>query len=250
MTRHALGCALAFLLFTPGWGNEGQQTDPVDPSTQLHPEVTGPVSEQETREPAIEPLGEDRYKIGSVLLDRPAGEIRFPGAIAIREGALEYLACAPNGKLYESLLRADVNPYNLQLALLLLGLQPKNNLTYQGDPTTPAGDPVTILVAWKTEEGSALHRVEDLLWARFKKKTMGRTDWVFSGSMFAEGVFAASVNKSLIALFNDPTAILNNPLPTGADDTAYVAHTEALPPVDTVVEIILRAEKKRKGGAP
>ena len=49
------------------------------------------------------------------------------------------------------------------------------------------------------------------------------------------------VTKSLVAVYNDPAAILNNPLPTGGDDTAYMVNTERLPPVDTEVEIIVRA---------
>jgi len=203
---------------------------------------------EDAKPPAIEPLGGDRYKIGSVTVDRPAREVRLPGAVALREGMLEYFACAPSGKLYESLLRVDVDPYNLQVALLLIGLQPVNNLTYQGDAARPAGDPVTIEVSWRTQQGSVSHRAEDLLWQPSRKRAMEKTSWVFSGSQFVDGVFAASGTKSVIALFNDPTAILNNPLPSGADDTAYVANTEVLPPVGTEVEIVIRGAGK--GGGP
>jgi len=190
--------------------------------------------------PSIEPLGEDRYRICDLVLDRKAGEVRVSGAIAVREGPLEYLICAPEGKLYESLLRADVDPYHLHLALLLIGLQPKNNLEFQGDPATPEGDPLGIFVSWKAGDERVTHRADELLWEPYNEKAMTRTDWVFTGSMFADGAFAASINKSIVAVYNDPVAIINNPLATGADDTSYSAHTAALPEVGTEVEIVFR----------
>lgn len=240
----ALCSVILGLLAAPGWVRAGPPTDPsTSPPYQqpVYPQVTGELPPEEAKQPAIEPMGKDRYRIGTLIVDRPAREVRFPGAVALREGTLEYLACAPRGKLYESLLRADVDPYSLQLGLLLIGLRPENNLGYQGDPSKPAGDPVNLLVSWQTAQGRVSHRAEKLVWQPGRQRTMQETSWVFSGSQFAQGVFAASVSGSVVALYNDPTAILNNPLPTGGDDTSYLAHTEVLPPVGTEVEIVLRA---------
>jgi hypothetical protein len=189
----------------------------------------------------IEPLGDNRYRIGTLMLDQRKREIRFPGAFVQREVPLEYLICAPGGKLYESLLRADVNPYNLQLALLLLGLEPRNNLEIQGDAVQATGDPVTILVSWDSETGEVTRRAETLLWQPANERSMEETSWVFSGSEIIDGVFRALVDRSLVAVYNDPSAIINNPLPTGADDTSYVPNRDLVPPIGTQVEIILKA---------
>jgi hypothetical protein len=189
----------------------------------------------------IEPLGGNRFRIGAVTVDRRTREIRLPGVVALRQGALEYLACAPGGKLYESLLRFDVDPYHLHLALLLIGLQPLNNLKLQGDSTKAEGDPVTISVAWQSDKGPVSQRAEALVWDIRGQKQMAQTSWMFTGSVFNEGLFAASLSKSLAALYNDPTAILNQPLPTAGDDTAYAARTEVLPLVGTAVEVTIRA---------
>jgi hypothetical protein len=219
----------------------GQQPEPAPGSPEeLPPELTGDYSHIRAEAP-IEPLGEDRYRIGTLILDRVAREIRFPGAIALREGPLEYLACSPRGKLYESLLRGDVDPYHLHVALLMMGLVPENNLEFQGDATPPGGDPVVVEVAWQVGEERVVHRAEDLIGRHAREGTMERTPWVFSGSQLVDGIFAASMHRSLIAVYSDPDAILNNPLPTAADDTFYVPHTASLPPVGTEVEIILRA---------
>lgn len=194
-----------------------------------------------TTPPAIEPLGNDRFRIGAITVDRKLRELRFPGLLSLAKGTLEYVVCAPGGKLYESLLQGNVDPYHLQLALLLIGLEPTNNLEFQGDPKPATGSPVSITLSWVGREGRVSHRAEELVRGLSTGKPMPRIDWVFSGSYFSNGIFAASVNKSLVAVYNDPSAILNNPLPTGGDDNAYEVMTSAVPPVGTEVEIVLRA---------
>ena len=131
----------------------------------------------------------------------------------------------------------------------MIGLQPKNNLEYQGDPATPEGDPLAIFVSWRSGEEQVTHRAEELLWEPYNEKVMTRTDWVFTGSMFADGAFAASINKSIVAVYNDPVAIINNPLATGADDTSYSAHSKALPESGTEVEIIFRVVGSENEGS-
>ena len=69
---------------------------------------------------------------------------------------------------------------------------------------------------------------------------MTRTPWVFSGSCFINGKFVAGIEESYITTFHDPNTIIDNPLPTGADDTLYEANKTILPPENTpvVVELI------------
>jgi hypothetical protein len=231
---------LGALVALPGLGQPA-------PPVQSPPPTQGPQPQgAAAAQPEVAPLGDDRFRIGQVVLDRVKREVRFPGAVTLHEGTLEYLACAPSGKLYESLLRADVDPYHLQLALLLIGLEPRNNLRRQGDEATPLGDPLTIHVAWETAGGRVERRAESLVRQHYASdKTMTETEWVFTGSLFHDGVFAASVNRSLIAVYNDPTAIVNNPQRGGSDDTFYVPNASALPALGTVVEIILRAVPER-----
>ena len=77
--------------------------------------------------------------MGKALVDTRARTVTCPGRINMDEGAIEYLAVAPRGKTHESLLLIDARPLHLQLALLLLGLEPKNVLERQGDKATPQG---------------------------------------------------------------------------------------------------------------
>ena len=100
---------------------------------------------QKEKEPSVVKLRDGIYKIGPILLDRNKDEVSLNGEVNMRKGLIEYLACARRGKLHESVLVLDVEPYQLQVALLLLGLEPRGNLEYQGDPRTPQGDSVEVL---------------------------------------------------------------------------------------------------------
>jgi hypothetical protein len=194
----------------------------------------------------IQQIGPDKYKIGSVILNKNKREIYISGSINMQSGLVEYLACHEEvGKLHESVLKLEAKPYDIQIALLLLGFKNKNNLKFQGDSTIPEGDPLDIFVEWKlTDKAKKRVRAEELVFDQQKKKTMEKTHWVFTGSQIVDGQFMADTDGSIIATFRDPLAIINNPLPTGADDTIYVSNEKLLPPKDTHILLILKAAEK------
>jgi hypothetical protein len=157
------------------------------------------------------------------------------------------LAVAPGGKTDESVLVLDVQPLHLQLALLLFGLDYGQNLGFQGDSAMPVGDRVKIQVNWTNPKGkqvtkSASEIVRDLR----TNKAMKSTVWVFTGSTMNQGYFTADMDGSIIAVYNDPVAILNNPLEGRADDTVYGSNKDTLPPPGTKVTMIIRALQREK----
>ena len=107
---------------------------------------------------------------------------------------------------------------------------------------------MTILISWEVDGEQVQYRAEELIWNRAREAPIGPTHWVFTGSLFMDGIFMATVEKSLAAVYNDPAAILNIPLPEGADDTSFVAREGPVPPVDTVIEVILRAVETKASG--
>lgn len=194
-----------------------------------------------SRPPAIEQITEHTYRVGAALVDTKDRTITCPGEINMDEGAIEYLAVAPGGKTHESLLRIDVRPLHLQLALLMLDLEPKNVLTQQGDRNTPQGDPVELRIRWKDREGQTHDmRAEELVLDGAPNKTMPRHDWVFTGSRILKQGFQADLEKSLVAVWHDPAAILDNPLPGGGDN-AYLVDPARTPRRGTHIELILHA---------
>ena len=192
--------------------------------------------------PPVERITENVYRIGSALVDTAARTIVCPAEINMDEGPIEYLAVAPKGKLHESLLRVDVRPLHLQVALLMLDLEPKNVLKAQGDKTTPQGDPVELRIRWRDEKGVQQDvRAEELVAEMPNEKVMAKHDWVFTGSRIVKEIgFEADVSKSLVAVWHDPSAILDNPLPGGGDN-GYIVNTKRVPRRGTRVDFVLKA---------
>ena len=177
----------------------------------------------------IQKIGEDLYRLGSITIDSKKRELSLPGKFNMQKGMIELLACSVGGKVHESVLVLDVVPYHLQVALLLLGLNFKGGLEFQGDPKAPKGDSVVVRVTWKNGDRDTTVRLEQLAWEVSGNKPMERTEFVFVGSKMVEGKFMADVEKSLITTYHDPYTILDNPLSTGANDEVYKVNETLVP---------------------
>lgn len=196
---------------------------------------------------------------GAGAATTPTAAVEFPGikifpherrieaeaAFLIVDSAtfLEYLAVAPQGKTHESLLEIRCAPDKLHLGLLLLGLEPKPEVRFQGEAIELGGPRVAIEVEWAAAGAAAAGgrrraRVEDLLRDARMGATMPRTGFAFTGSRFIRSflrdgpreIFAANASGSAIALYHDPDAVLDNPAVTGGD-VPLLAPTFALPEI-------------------
>lgn len=218
-----------------------QDAQPPKPS----PNVSSEDSKASAKDSQVIKISEGVYKIGNVVVDQNKEELYAEGSINMERGLIEYLAVAEKGKLHESVLKLDVEPIHFQTGLLLLGLKYGRSLKFQGDPAVPSGDLVEIWVEWVSDGVKKKVRGEDLLFNYKKEKTMEHTNWVFSGSLEVDGMFVAQVERSLISTYHDPSAIVDNPLPEGADDTILYANEKLVPPVGTLVKLTVKAAKSR-----
>jgi len=184
-----------------------------------------------------EKIGEDRYRLGKAIVDLQAKTLTCSGKVNMSKGVIEYFAVAPQGKLHESILSLNVRPLHLQLGLILLGLEPKGGLRYQGDTQVPQGSPVDVFASWKRAGKPVRVHAEEMIWDVVKKRPMDRNAWVFSGSPVDKNGFVADRELSLIATYRDPAAIVNNVLPTGSDDSLYKVNERIVPHWDTPVTV-------------
>lgn len=179
--------------------------------------------------------------MGEILIDRHAGSISFPAELNMDTGLLEYLLVRTGGKTHESLLRTKTQPYHLQLACLLLGMEgTRAPLAAQGAPEPPDGEPVEITLELSdgrvvAPEGWMLHSVAGV------KKDIARIRWVFTGSLVHDGSFAAQADGSIIAVYHDPVAMIDNASPGGEDDRIWYVRDGAVPPAGTPVTVVIRA---------
>lgn len=192
--------------------------------------------------PVIQKVRDGVFQVGNVTVDKNQGQVTTTGEINMAEGLLEYLACGPMGKLHESLLKLDVQPFHLQVALLLLGLEPGSKpLDHQGASGVPEGDPVQLWVSWTDVSGKRVeHRAEDLVFDEKQKQPMTLDHWIFTGSQVMDGRFMAQVEQSIVATYHDPFAMFDHPLGTGMDDTVYFVNKKVVPPVGTPVMFMVK----------
>ena len=216
------------------------------------PEADDIVEREEIEDPEALPEIADRKVISrrGARLYPEERRIEVDGEICLDEGPIELLACARGGKEYESIIALDLQPSDLHMFLLALGLKPAPadaGPRFQGDPEhAPSGDPVNIYVRFETEDGPKTYRSEDLVWNQIDQRLMCRTHYVFLGSRFVQEpqtgreIYWANRELSVVTVFRDPMSVLDLPLEIGADDRAFVVNTDVVPPVGTEVTLIIK----------
>jgi hypothetical protein len=184
------------------------------------------------------PVAERQVTLGTVQVDPVLRCVIATGFVNQVEGAIELLACGPGGKVHESVLVLQVDPVDLQTALLLVGLKPGPPMRDLG-VGPPLGDAVSIWVTWQQEGRTVALPLEDLAYEWRTKRALRTRGWIFNGSLFENGKFKALAEESLIASYWDPWAILNVASELGADDDALSVNRAVMPPLHTPVTVIL-----------
>jgi hypothetical protein len=187
------------------------------------------------------------FRIGDIKINKEQRSISFPALVNMSKGLLEYLLVRIGGKTHESLLRTTCEPYNLQIAFLLLGFEGTDRpLAFQGDPGTPKGDPVDLTIEYVNSDGKPV-TLRPELWVEMRtdsrKNDVKRLEWVYTGSIVVNGHFIAQSDGSIIALYHDPVAMIDNASPGGESDKIWFVKEGALPPVGTPVTVTIKAKK-------
>lgn len=226
------------------------------------------------------PASEKKVTLRGIVVDRRTGEVQIEGEVCIEQGILEYLAVADHGKAYESLFQLHCHPSQLHAAMLMAGyvagpVPPELRGDFAAEtattaPARPQGAPrvpppptgywdrtktqptrVRIDVEVRQADGTWRPRpVEGFLIDRGHRRPPAPLTWAFTGSFFARDeetgreAFIADVERSLIALWYDPTALLNLLRDVGnpyrGESSGLEANRADLPPVGTPVRLILR----------
>jgi hypothetical protein len=162
---------------------------------------------------------------------------------------LEFLVVTPSGADHEALLLMHGRAWDLKQGLELLGLREgKRKLRYRGDPDQPDGAPVDIEVHWKAADGKLrVSPIGDWVWNIKTGKPMEKSHWVFTGSLtfpdtgrIAEPLQADAVGN-VIAIWRDPSCVIDNPRPSATDDQNWYPNAYAnIPSAGTPVTLVFR----------
>lgn len=224
-----------------------QDRSPVEPKSLPAPDqAVEPVT------PSVKKLDATRYQIGEVIFDQKSREIRFPTKVNMTEGLLEYLIVHQNGKVHESLLSTEVSPTHLNLAFTLLRYTPSKELyplpnetggTSSNYPDVPAdvkaAARVSVEVEW-TEDGKTRRiPVNEWIQHAVKLTSMPAGPWVYGGSAFNGGIFAAESSGDIAAIFLSMEALVNYPGDDNNDDMVWTPFPKRVPPEGTNVTVII-----------
>jgi len=223
-----------------------QDRAPVEPKS-----LPAPDQPMEPMKPAIEKIGETKYRIGDVEFDRKTREIRFPAKVNMKSGLLEFLIVHQNGKVHESLLATESSAIHINLAFTLLRYMPSKELYYKLSKTGGLSDQLYE----ETDEVKAASRFRiDLEWIDngkqrrvsanewvmhdVKADAMPQKPWVFGGSSFHNGKFVPEMTGSYVAIFVTNDAFANYPGEDNFDDTVWSVYSARVPEVDTNVTVV------------
>lgn len=200
----------------------------------------------------------DTVHMGLVSVDRRTGTLSFPARLNMQRGLLEYALVHSTGKAHEALLVTEASPLHVHLgALLLRWATPEGGgatevaIEVEWQPNGPAqrvpleeliaraqGVPLDPAAARKQGDAESASKEEP-------GEVLERGAWIYSGSTLRQGALMAAVDGSIIALVQDPSALVINPRPGNTNDRLHVP-SKRLPPTQNfpvVVHMRLAAQR-------
>jgi len=270
------GLLLPFLV---GCNQPNNQDDPRQPNQSADANPQSPERPAVVDSP-VEARPRYNKALPGIVIDQQEKTLAVDGEISLERGMLEYLAVAPQGKAYESLLLLKCRPADLRAALHLAGFTAGEvPAEARGDfaprakepvATQPEGAPKTpqppaeywaqgskkpsemqLDVEVRQVDGSWKRSpIERFLLSRETWESPPRLTWAFTGSFFrkdptsGEEIFVADVEKSLIALWYDPSALLNPSETVGnpyrVKNAGLEVHGLHVPQKGTAVRLLIR----------
>jgi hypothetical protein len=199
----------------------------------------------------LKPLGQDRFQIGHIVIDKRAGTFTVPGRVHLLGNPLEYLATSPGGmKEYETLLELDATGSEFNLACILLGLErDPNQVQFQQFSRVPlVGRRIAIYVAWS--EGGKRRQISaaDAVLNPEAGVKPESVEWVYTGAPASrpEGPFAADLTGTLIGFVHDSNSVMEAAVGIGIGAYGSVRGNAVLPPVGSAIDLIVEVAPVRK----
>lgn len=198
--------------------------------------------ENTSKLPKINKLSDGVYEFGSIMIDRKKNHLSIPAVTNQINGLVEYGLVHENGKIHESLFRTTIRPQVFQTSLLLLKAKPvesffENLWSEDPKPIEYTEKCLEIDVLWENNGTNYEKKFEKFSINQNRKVSMDKKSFIFTGSRMIEGTFLAESSGSILAIYADENAILNNSDFDSANDDVWTANEEEMPPLECPVTI-------------
>jgi len=211
--------------------------------------ATERVEEKATEEPSIRQLGDERYQVGPIIVDKANSSFTLSGRVLRTDGPLEFLAVKTGGsKGYESLLELDTTATEFNVACILIGMTTDGvrRSRYHFDEEEVIGPPVEITVQWERDGKAFDVPISSLLY--IDGKPVDSDQWRYTGSFIhPDGVFMPELSGILISFVHDPDGVIDHRIGIGVNAYgAVTGNTELLPKVDMPLTVTVRHVPKSR----
>ena len=202
--------------------------------------------------PALKQIGPARFTLNGVTLDNNLKTVSFPARVNMNSNLVEYVVVQDEGKTHESLLATAIAPRDIHMAMLFIGAKggPQGNPWANGDAPSPRGDEAQIRLEWTSDGKKHTARPEDLILNDTTRKHMNPSAWTYNGSWTFNGVFQADLERSIIAIFTDPNALVNTLHKDRSNDDIWFVDPIKTPIKDTPVTVTLSLPKRQSARKP
>ncbi len=198
----------------------------------------------------LENLGNGKYRVGAVTLDKKARTVSFRVKVNMTRGQVEYALVTERGKTHESVFTTAARPTDIHLACVLLGMKQAGGKDWPAEHAAiPTHRGVDVLVTWPTNGPpkrlplSACIKKKNTDGYGGRDKPLEDGVWFYSGSRFYGGVFAAEAEGSVISIIGDGSALLNGLRKGNGNDLLHSADGGELPPKGRTVTMVLTLPK-------
>lgn len=210
--------------------------------------TTQVIANEEFATTPVEKLGEERYRIGKITVDRESSSFSVPGKILHLGEPLEYLAVSTGGmKEYESLLELSTSAGDFNLACILIGLDDEKSIKprFQFDENKAEGQRVAISLSWEIDGETVTASGANAL--ALGDDAFDDSSWVYIGSATGNygKEFMADVGGTLIGFVHDPYSVIDHKNGAGIGDYGLVTGNEKiLPPEGSEVSLTITVIKE------
>ena len=173
------------------------------------------------------------------------------------KGAVEYIACGPNGKVYESILTTDASAKDVFKAIEKLGVKPGTPPDFEdkkGGHIPPTGTTFLISVEWEVDGKTKKVRADELIKNVKTNKPLPPVAWIYSGSRVIPDLDSddedamiphAFMADHIVALKQtDGSALFQNPLPESVEENIYKKNDDIFPELGTLVKVTIEVNRK------
>ena len=195
--------------------------------------------------PAIEDLGNQRYRIGEIEIDKAAGTFSVSGQVLRDEPPLEFLVATRGGhKSYESALEVNADAYQFNLACILIGLDPDHaqpsDQRVHGQPVK--GDRVEVTISWLEDGKLVSIGGSEVLLQGNPPTAIKSANWVYTGSVVLEnGRYLPDLAGTLLGFVHRGESIIEHQQGIGLGNYgAVTVNRDLVPAVGSAIELTIR----------